>query len=109
LGYFEVSAVSQKRKYITFSELSKLNLPYYQYDCVRIDKAPSDYCIGVSYCVPPTMDQMYQMWITAKYVLVEPIYNSAGGIERLVFTTPECADCENTGTFTKPSFWVDLN
>ena len=114
LGYFEVSAVSQKRKYITFPELTKLNLPFYHYDCARIETSPDDYCKGfgkgTSSCIPPTWNELYRMWTSAKFVLVEPVYiPDTKKLFKLVFTTPECADCEYTGTFEKPNFWIDLN
>ena len=40
LGYFEVSAVSQKRIFITASELDPLYLPHYQTDCAEIRRDP---------------------------------------------------------------------
>jgi hypothetical protein len=111
LGYFRVSAVSQKRKNITFRELAGLNLPNYHYDCVRIEKAPGDYCIGVNYCIPPTFNEMYRMWLALpNYRFIEPIYDPVTRkLLKLVFTTNVCADCEYTGTLKKPDFWIDLN
>jgi Domain of unknown function (DUF4249) len=110
LGYFEVSAVSQRRKYITFTELTKLNLPLYHYDCVRIEISPGDYCKNLSYCIPPTFDQLYKMWTDAKYVFIEPVYSPGTQIlQAMIFAPSVCADCEYSGTSRKPDFWIDLN
>jgi hypothetical protein len=43
LGYFQVSAVKQKRKDIPFSAIVGMNLPFYHYPCERIEKDPSDF------------------------------------------------------------------
>ena len=110
LGYFEVSAVSQRRKYITFSELAKLNLPLYHYDCARIEVAPGDYCQNVYKCIPPTFAQLYKMYTNAKYIFIEPVYSPGTQVlQALVFATRICADCEYSGTSRKPDFWIDLN
>jgi hypothetical protein len=111
LGYFQVSAVKQKRLFIPFSVYAKMHLPFFLYDqCVRIVKDPNDYPSGYG-GTPPTLDDLYALFcIRSNYYFIEPQYNSlTGTIEDLVFTTPECADCELTGTFNKPDFWVDLN
>ena len=110
LGYFQVSAISQRRKFITFMELKKLNLPLFQYDCTRIETAPGDYCRGVQFCIPPTFTELYKMWTNAKFVFVEPVYlPETKELAKLVFATPVCADCELSGTLMKPDFWIDLN
>jgi hypothetical protein len=111
LGYFRVSAVKQKRIFIPFSEFAKMHLPFFLYDqCARIVKEPNDYPSGFG-GTPPTLDDLYSLFcIKSNYYFIEPQYNSVtGAIEDLVFTTPECADCELTGTSKKPDFWVDLN
>jgi Domain of unknown function (DUF4249) len=110
LGYFQVSAVKQKRLFIPFSEFVRLHLPFYHYDdCERIEKAPSDY--ATQFGPPVTFDDLYSLFcIKSDYVFIEPVYNSVtNALEKLVFTTPECADCELTGTSNKPDFWIDLN
>jgi Domain of unknown function (DUF4249) len=111
LGYFQVSAVKQKRMFIPFSEFAKMHLPFFLYDqCARIVKNPNDYPTGYG-GTPPTLDDLYSLFcIRSNYYFIEPQYSSlSGAIEALVFTTPECADCELTGTSKKPDFWVDLN
>ena len=111
LGYFQVSAVKQMRLFIPFSEFAKMHLPFFLYDqCARIVKDPNDYPTGYGGS-PPTLDDLYSLFcIRSNYYFIEPQYNSlTGAIEALVFTTPECADCELTGTSNKPDFWVDLN
>jgi hypothetical protein len=110
LGYFQVSAVKSRRKYITFMELKDLDLPFYHYDCKRIETSPSDFCRGVRYCVPPTWDELYQMWTGAHYNFMEAIYISESTkLSKLVFAPGVCSDCELTGSIIKPAFWIDLN
>jgi hypothetical protein len=110
LGYFQVSAAKQKRKYITFSEIVGMNLPIYQYQCERLVKDPTDIPHGYE-SPPPTWDELYSMYcITSDYYFVEPQYSGGtNNLEKMVFARPECADCTITGTITKPDFWVDLN
>lgn len=110
LGYFHVSAVRQKRLTVTFNELLPLNLPLYHYDCERIQTEPSDYCRGGGYCIPPTWDELNRMWTDKHFTFVEPYYSDPirKKLGKLIFTTPECAECELTGTSIKPDFWVDL-
>lgn len=106
LGYFQVSAVKQKRKYILFADMASLQLPFFHPDCVRIARGPQDYPRGSF-----TFDDIYRGFpATAGYVFVEPIYKAGGTqhLERLVFTKFECADCELTGTSVRPDFWIDL-
>jgi Domain of unknown function (DUF4249) len=106
LGYFQVSAVKQKRKYILFADMASLQLPFFHPDCVRIARGPQDYPRGSF-----TFDDIYRGFpATAGYVFVEPIYKAGGTqhLERLVFTKFECADCELTGTSARPDFWIDL-
>jgi hypothetical protein len=108
LGYFQVSAVKEKRKDITFMELKKLDLPLFHYDCVRIETRPLDY--PCNFCSLPTFDELYEMWTDAKYVFIEPVSDpETRELLKLVFTTRSCSDCEMTGTLKKPDFWVDIN
>jgi hypothetical protein len=105
LGYFQVSAVTQKRIFIPFREIVRLQLPFYNYPCKRIEQGP---CFGPGDCF--TWDEIYAMFcITSTYDFVEPKYFlGTFNIDKLVFTTRECANCELTGTLKKPDFWIDL-
>jgi len=109
LGYFQVSAVKQKRKYISFSEITAMDLPVYHYPCERIEKEPKDY--SLDWGASPTWDDVYRMFcVNADYYFVEPKYiPGTTKLEKLVFAKPECADCELTGTSIQPNFWIDLN
>lgn len=110
LGYFRVSAIKQKRKNILFSDIAGMDLPFYHYPCERLVKDRSD--VPKPFLAPPaTWDELYSMYcITSDYYFVEPMY-SAGTFElqKMVFARPECANCELTGTITKPDFWTDIN
>jgi len=110
LGFFQVSAEKQKRIFIPFGVLAKMQLPFYHNEqCVRIEKSPSEY--GSEFSPKVTFDELYSMFcIKSDYYFIEPMYGVESGIiEKLVFARPECANCELTGTRTKPEFWVDLN
>ena len=106
IGYFQVSAVKQKRKYILYEDIATLQLPFFHPDCVRIARGPQDYPHGSF-----SFDDIYRGFpATAGYVFVEPIYKIGGvnHLDRLVFTKLECADCELTGNSSKPDFWIDV-
>jgi|SRR5664280_689736 len=109
LGYFQVSAVKQKRIFVPFSKIAEMNLPYYHYPCQRIEAKPGDY--PSPWGPPITWDYIYELFcVTSDYYFVEPEYlNGTNTLEKMVFARPECANCELTGTQTKPDFWVDLN
>ncbi len=110
LGYFQVSAVKQKRKYILFSEIAGLNLPYYNSSCTTVEASPDQFQIPGG---PPfTWYDLYVLFCeTLTYTFVEPKYLPATNIlDKMVFTIQkECTNCELTGTLKKPDFWVDLN
>jgi Domain of unknown function (DUF4249) len=113
LGYFEVSAVSRKRIFITGHELDLLYLPHYQTDCVLIVKCPDDWPEESR----PTWDGLYHMFMdTGNFIFVGPMVTTGTILEghvfksnmvKLVFSTKVCALCENTGFTTKPDFWID--
>jgi hypothetical protein len=109
LGYFQVSAVKQKRIFIPFSEIAGMNMPYYNYPCQRMVAKPSDYQTALGPLI--TWDDVYAVFcINSDYYFVEPEYiNGTNTLEEMVFARPECANCELSGTHTKPDFWVDLN
>jgi hypothetical protein len=110
LGYFQVSAVKQKRIFIPFRDFVRLGLPFFHNSqCVRIEKSPSDFPWPAN-SPPLTFDDVYAMYcISSDYVFVEPMFNSeTGGLDKLVFARPECASCELTGSPARPDFWIDL-
>ena len=111
LGFFQVSAMKEKRIFIPFSAVVGMNLPNYRYPCKRIEMAPKDYPRPSPYAIPMTWDELYSMYcISSSYYFVEPRYApGTTSLEKLVFTEPECANCELTGTRIKPDFWVDMN
>jgi hypothetical protein len=111
LGYFQVSAVSQKRKNLLYRDVALMGLPFYSYPCITLKLDLSWLPDGCRGCIPPTWDLLYwHLCIANDYTFIEPInYNVADGLLYLVFTRPECANCELTGTSKKPDFWVDLN
>ena len=59
---------------------------------------------------PLTWGDLYDMFcVTSDYYLVEPKYiPGTNELEKMVFSTPECADCELTGTVTEPDSRQDL-
>jgi Domain of unknown function (DUF4249) len=110
LGYFQISAEKQKRIFIPFGVIAKMQLPFYHNNqCVRIEKAPSEY--GSEFGPKVTFDELYSIFcIKSDYYFIEPMYSvETGLLEKLVFAKPECANCELTGTRTKPDFWIDQN
>jgi hypothetical protein len=107
IGYFQVSAAKLIHKYITFNEIASLDLPFYMYDCERIEKGEVDY-------PPPGMGKGYTFndinanFLNSGYTFIGPIYNQDGELFRLIFVRPFCAECTVNGSMTKPSFWVDI-
>ena len=110
-GYFEVSAVSQKRIFITTHDLDPLYLPYYKTDCFLLALSPADFNNNL------TFDEIYKMYISLGYTFIGPEVTDgtslAGhvlkkNILKLDFTTKVCSICEQTGFIAKPDFWIDL-
>jgi hypothetical protein len=108
LGYFQVSGAKLKSRYITNKEITKLDIPVYEYPCDRIVVCPMDFYDPQAAGPLPTLDQIYE-WYTngGNRVFVEPL--SESGSIKLVFVTPLCADCTLSGSLTKPDFWIDMN
>lgn len=110
LGYFEVSAVAQKRKFITFKEsVIDLSLPLYNYlqNCKRYEVSPKNYASG--YGTVPTFDELYHMWTDKGiYNFIEPIYDPPGKLNKLVFAAIPCSVCDKSITINKPDYWIDL-
>ncbi len=105
LGYFEVSAVSRKRIFITAHELDTLYLPQYKTDCVEIIKSPEDWPSRN----PPTFYEIYHMFMdTGDFTFVRFILNADLSLQKLVFAPNVCSLCEYAGFTAKPDFWIDL-
>lgn len=114
LGYFEVSAVSRKRIFITAHELDTLYLPHYKTDCVAIAKSPDDWPGQGT----PSWAGIYLMFMeTGDFTFVMPLLKSGdilgdpvgqSKLLKLVFSTKVCSLCEYAGITTKPDFWIDL-
>jgi hypothetical protein len=113
MGYFQVSAVTQKRKNITKNDLVNFHLPPFRNTCVELVKEPKDYPNGFGQ-PPTTWAQLYTIFCgSSKYYFVEPLYGigipGKMNLAKMVFAKPECVNCELSGTSKKPDFWVDLN
>ncbi len=107
LGYFQVSAVRERRKEIPFKDIVGLDLPYYHYPCIRIEDSP-EIPPWVAFNPPLTWDDIHYMYTTSGYTFVEPKYiHGTLKLDRLVFTKIECSDCSVTGSTMKPDFWKD--
>jgi len=109
LGFFQVSAVSQKRKNIIFDEVGYLGLHFYSNKCSAM-AMNREFWATPCMCPPPTWDDVYRnMSSTAYNLFTEPIFDNTGrGLLKMVFTSPECADCELSGSTNEPYFWKDI-
>jgi hypothetical protein len=101
LGYFQVSAVEKKRIYITREDIAGLDIPVYTYDCEKLAVGPDDF-------PSMTFDKIYAYFTEPGAYFIGPVYGPFGGLEKLVFASPACADCTVRGSLTKPDFWIDL-
>jgi hypothetical protein len=123
LGYFEVSAVTQKRIFINTQEIEPLNLPYYKTDCNQIAKSPDDFpqpnpLTPWSGPFPPSWDRIYHIYTDdGDNIFIRPEVGTGivlGGLVykrdlvKFVFAPKTCAICEFLGFPAKPDFWVDL-
>lgn len=109
LGYFEVSAISQKRIFITALELEPLSLPPYKSDCVEISRSPADYPISSVTDTPPTFSEIYTGFMSSgNFTFVRPILGSDMSLQKLVFAPNICSVCGYSGVTVKPDFWIDL-
>lgn len=102
LGYFQVSAVKEKRIYITRYDLDYMNLPLYSYDCPRVEVGPSDYPESIM-----TFDQIYENYTSSGFVFIDGVYDMFLNLNKLAFSTPICARCTERGSLKKPDFWID--
>lgn len=120
LGFFEVSAVSKKRIYITSNEIDHLNLPDYRAECRQIAKSPDDWPKRTNPWNPvlqPTWNGIYHMYtdngendfirpeVTGNAIL--PGHVNKKDLIKLVFAPKICAECELSGFSKRPDFWVD--
>ena len=107
IGYFQVSAVRQKRIYVTFRDAEALDLPLYYYECDRQEKGEIDYpSSGMEQGF--TFDEIHAAFLHSGYAFVGPIFDKDNELFRLIFVRPYCADCTLRGSLAKPWFWVDL-
>ena len=107
LGFFQVSALSQKRKNITFNDVAFWDLPFYAYPCKTWEFEPGDFDTPCM-CPPKTWDDVYwYLCVVSDYTFIEPKY-SFNTLKKMVFTRLECADCELAGSHTEPDFWKEL-
>jgi hypothetical protein len=110
LGFFQVSAVSQKRIYVYYKDVALMGLPLYSLKCKTWEFTPGDFD-GPFPDPPKTWDDVYwYLCIISDYTFIQPKYNGIGNrvLMKLVFTRPECANCELSGSHIKPDFWEDL-
>ena len=106
LGYFQVSAIKEMRKYITFSHLVDMDIPYYKYPCETIEFGPYDlYGPYLPYPVPPEIyDAVYRRFISQGYVFIAPTDEIIKGnpITKFVFTTKSVLIAALPETRTNP-------
>lgn len=108
LGYFSVSAVKEKRIFIGISDIVKMDLPLFDYSCLRKEDSPRIKPWTDWKNPPLTWDDLYKMYTTSGYAFVEALFDpGTNELYRMIFTKPECANCELTGTPVKPIFWKD--
>jgi hypothetical protein len=90
LGYFSVSAVTEKRIFI--KERFE-GMPYLYWNCI------DDTIYGGSNVFIEGLDSY-------KWVIEDHTYDPSNQFRVITFTK-DCADCTTRGTTTKPSFWED--
>jgi hypothetical protein len=108
LGFFEVSAVEEKRLYIVPEEIKNLDLPAYAYDCERVEIGPGDYPNPTNPAENVTFDKIYESYTSSGYIFIVPVYDLRGDLLKLVFTKPVCAICTGRGNLAPPDFWIDM-
>jgi hypothetical protein len=108
LGYFQVSAVEKKRIYITQEDIAQLDIPVFTYGCERIVAGPDDYPYSSFPATQMTFDKIYASYTGSGSYFTGPIYDPWGNLLKLVFESPDCADCTVRGSLRKPDFWIDL-
>lgn len=105
LGYFQVSAVAEKRIYITKHQISNLQLPSFRYHCKIIEVGGEDPAEGQTGFA--SLDDAYNFYTGIGMVFVYPIYHGLA-LTGLAFATVACTDCSVAADPVKPDFWIDL-
>jgi hypothetical protein len=100
IGYFQVSAVSEKRIFIELSELQNRDLEFQRSSCKTI-RYPQDADPGVTF---NSFDNAYNYY-SQIYVLYTVVIGPSGGLTELWFTTRRCSDCRLSGDPNPPAFW----
>jgi len=108
LGYFQVSAVTQKRKNISYRDVALMGLHFFSYPCKTWEFEPHDFDTPCM-CPPKTWDDVYwYLCIVSDYTFIEPKYDPfLKDLTKMVFTRVECSDCSLAGSHTKPDYWDD--
>jgi hypothetical protein len=109
LGYFEVSAVSKKRIFITAHELDPLDLPHFEVTCKEIPKSPDDWPSNPPMSPVVTFYEIYYKYMNKEdYVFIRPEFNWDNTLARLVYARRACSLCEYAGgDSNRPDFWID--
>jgi hypothetical protein len=120
LGYFEVSAVTQKRIFINPQDIEPLNLPYYKTDCSMFTNCPDDWPQpqnSWSGPFPPTWNGIYHIFtdnhdnafirpeVKSGVILAGPV--NIKDLVTFVFSPIECTVCSNASLSAKPDFWIE--
>jgi hypothetical protein len=111
LGFFQVSAISQKRKNISYGDVALMGLHFYTYPCQIWEFEPGDF-ETLCRCPPKTWDDVYwYLSIMSDYAFIKPRYEgfSTDVLLKMVFTREECSDCTLAGSHVKPDFWDEFN
>jgi len=109
LGYFQVSAVKQKIRYIMPDQLEDLVLPRYHYPCTMLEIGPADFIDPENPFPPPppTLSEIIDMYISWGYVWLGCDHPEVP--EVAYFTTPVCSDCTLSGDILPADWWIDQN
>lgn len=106
LGWFQVSSITRKRIYITRSDVRRLELLPYRYNCEMIFVSPANFPGAIP---PMTFDQVYSYYTSLNLTFIAPVKDERGNaLKELIFVDKYCADCTLSGSPNKPDFWVDL-
>lgn len=109
IGYFQVSAVNSRRKYIDYSDIYPFGLPGFNTNCTSYYMVPDSRILNPETEKPYTWDEFFIYMKNYYLVFTRPVYYGFGtdSLKYLVYTTEKCADCALTGSAAKPKFWID--